>query len=384
MRVLHVIDHMGLGGQQRLVQDLAETHAPDMELTVWALRRGDLPGIPERLTAAGVPYRALGITRGNPLGLVWFRSLLRQAGPDVLHLHLEYSTLIGTSAALSLGEPRPLLVASVANDPHRQALIHRCAGRLLAPCIDLHLTISRGLRDAVLRAYGPRLRHVENVTPGVDLSRFDGPPLDAGTVAQYRRGARRVVGTVARLAAQKAIHVLLEATPLLLRDDPATRVLIVGDGPLRTTLEHRARGLGISHAVTFAGYQEDVASAYGAMDVFVLPSRDEGYGLVFLEAMAMGVPVVGTRVVGTTDAVEDGVTGLLVPYDDAPALAQAVLRILGDPELARRLRGTAAERVRRGFARERWTAQVEALYRDLEEERRTGGAGAANLLPRHP
>lgn len=369
MRVLHLIDHMGLGGEQRIVQDLVETHAPDMELTVWALRRRDLPGAPERLAAAGVPYRALGLTRGNPLGLVGFRSLVRRERPDLLHLHLEYSTLIGTAAALSLGAPRPLLVASVVNDPHRQALIHRCGGRLLAPCIDLHLTISCSIRDAVLRAYGPRTGRVENVGPGIELSRFDGSSVDAGSVAGYRRSARRVVGTVARLATQKAIHVLLEATPLLLRDDPATRVLIVGDGPLRATLEDRARRLGISQAVTFAGYQEDVASAYAAMDVFVLPSRDEGYGLVFLEAMAMGVPVVGTRVVGTTDAVEDGVTGLLVPYADAPALARAVLRILGDPELTRRLRGTAAERVR-DFSRERSTGRVEALYRDLAEARR--------------
>jgi glycosyltransferase involved in cell wall biosynthesis len=375
VRVVHVIDHMGMGGEQRLVCDLVEARAPDMEITVCALRRRDLPGVRERLTGAGVPYRALGIDRGNPLELVRFRSLLRHTRPDVLHLHLEYSTLLGAAAALSLGAPRPLLVASVANDPHRQALIHRWAGRLLAPWIDIHLTVSRGLADAVLRAYGPRPKRVESLAPGIDLSRFDGVPPNASTVAGYRRGARRVVGTIARLAAQKAIHVLLDATPLLLRDDPATRLLIVGDGPLRAALEHRARELGISHAVTFAGYQEDVVSAYGAMDVFVLPSRDEGYGLVFLEAMAMGVPVVGTRVIGTTDAVEDGVTGLLVPYNDAPALAQAVLRILGDPELACRLRGTAAERVRRGFSRERWTAQVEALYRDLRAARRYPASG---------
>ncbi len=127
----------------------------------------------------------------------------------------------------------------------------------------------------------------------------------------------------------------------------------------------RARRLGIAGAVTFAGYQEDVASAYAAMDVFVLPSRDEGYGIVFLEAMAMGVPVVGTRVVGSMEAVEDGVTGLLVPYGDAAALAEAVLRLFASPELSHRLCAVAADRVRRRFSRERSVAQTEALYRGL-------------------
>ncbi len=374
MRVLHLIDHMGLGGEQHLVLDLVGAHAPDMKYSTWALRRKDLPGVAERFAAADVPYRALGLTRSNPLGALALRSLLRQARPDLLHLHLEASTLIGTVTALSFAPPRPLLVASVANDPHQQAFVHRWAGRLLAPYIDLHLTSSRGIHDAVLDAYARRTRRVEIVGPGIDLVRFDRSRVNPARVAEYRGGARRLVGTVARLATQKAMHVLLDATPLLLREDPDTRVLIVGDGPLRATLVDHARRLGIAHAVSFAGYQEDVGSAYAAMDAFVLPSRDEGFGLVFLEAMAMGVPVVGTRVIGTTDAVQDGVTGLLIPYGDAPALAKAVLQLLGDPELAQRLRVTAAERVRRCFSREQAAARIEHLYRELAEERRKNAA----------
>jgi glycosyltransferase involved in cell wall biosynthesis len=362
---------MGLGGEQRILLDLVETRAADMELAVRALRRRDLPGIPERMAAAGVSYGALGLTRGRPLGMRSLRALVRRAQPDLVHLHLEYSTLIGTLTVLSLPAPRPLLVASVANDPHRQALMHRYGGRLLAPRIDLHIANSGGIRDAMRQAYGGRTRRVEIVAPGIDLCRFDGSRVDPQRVSQYRRGAGRLIGTVARLAPQKAIHVLLEATPLLLREDPDTRVLIVGDGPLRGVLERQAGRLGVAHAVTFAGYQEDVAAVYHAMDVFVLPSRDEGYGLVFLEAMAAGVPIVGTRVIGSADAVEDGVTGLLVPYADAPALAHAVLRILGEPALAGRLRAAAAERVPR-FSREAATARVEGLYRDLAEQRRAG------------
>ena len=369
MKVLHVIDHMGLGGEQRVVQDLAVMRAPDVEATVWSLRSHELPGTADRMATAGVSYHTLGFSSSNPFAPAAFRGRLRDARPDVLHLHLEYSTLIGALAALSLPAPRPILVASVANDPYRQGVFHRWAGRRLAPSIDLHVTHSRGIHDSVLRAYARRPRRVECVSLGIDLGRFERSLASPERVAGYRRGAGRVVGTIGRLVPQKAIHVLLDATPALLQDDPATRVLVVGDGPLRGALEAQASRLGIAHAVEFAGYQEDVVSAYAAMDVFVLPSRDEGFGLVFLEAMAVGVPVIGTRVIGSEDAVEDGTTGLLVPYADAPALAQAIRRLLDDAELRCRLRDTAAERVRRSCSREQFAAQVEAVYRGLMQRR---------------
>jgi glycosyltransferase involved in cell wall biosynthesis len=379
VKVLHIIDHMGLGGEQRVVQDLCFMHGPEVEPLAWSLRSHELPGTPERMAAAGVAYRTFGLAASNPLPALGIRRALRETGPDVLHLHLEASTLVGALAAFSLA-PRPLLVASVANDPYRQIGFHRWAGRRLARSMDLHITHSRGIRDSVLRAYAGRPRRVEVVSLGIDLDRFRRDLADPTRVAGYRGGAAPVVGAIGRLVPQKAMHVLIAATPALLEAHPALRVLIVGDGPLRADLEAQAARLGVAHAVRFAGYQDDVVSAYAAMDVFVLPSRDEGFGLVFLEAMAVGVPVVGTRVIGSEDAVEDGVTGLLVPYADPAALAAAVRGILASPDLAGRLRDTAAERVRRVYSREQCAARVEELYRELLEAR-TAGPLAPALRP---
>jgi len=376
VKVLHIIDHMGLGGEQRVVQDLCFMHGPEVEPMAWSLRSHELPGTAERLAAARVPYRTLGLSARNPLRALGIRRALRETGPDVLHLHLEASTLVGALAALSLA-PRPLLVASVANDPYRQNGYHRWAGRRLAASMDLHITHSRGIRDSVLRAYAGRPRRLEVVSLGIDLDRFRRDRADPARVAEYRGGSAPVVGAIGRLVPQKAMHVLVDATPALLEAHPGLRVLIVGDGPLRADLEAQAARLGVAGAIRFAGYQEDVVSAYAAMDVFVLPSRDEGFGLVFLEAMAVGVPVVGTRVIGSEDAVEDGVTGLLVPYADPAALAGAVRGILASPDLARRLRDTAAERVRRVYTREQCALRVEELYRELLQARTVGPTAPA-------
>lgn len=371
MRVVHLIDHMGMGGEQVVVLDHVETRGPGIEPEVWSLSARVLPSARERLRAAGTPFSTLALSKLDARAPFRLRSRLARARADVLHLHLEFSGTFGAAAALSLGSARPLLVASVANDPiQRYSPPHRIAGRLMAPRVDAHVAISPSIARSIRAAYGARARRVEVIPPSLDLRRFEAPSIDPARVAGLRGGATRVVGGVGRLGEQKAFHVLLDAVPRLLAAEPRTRVLIVGDGPQRGALEARARRLGVDRAVTFTGYLADPLPAYRALDAFVLPSLDEGFGIVFLEAMAMGVPVIGTRVVGSVDAVEDGVTGLLVPAGDPSALAEAVLRVLSDSELARRLATTAAARVRERHARELATARTEALYRELAQARR--------------
>ena len=157
--------------------------------------------------------------------------------------------------------------------------------------------------------------------------------------------------------------------PRLLDDEPSTRLLIVGDGPLKPHLEETSRRLGIAAAVDFTGYLSDVASAYAAMDVFVLPSRYEGMPIALLEVMAMGIPVVGTRVDGIADLIEDAGTGLLVPYGDPQALSSAVLRLLSDAALRERICSNARFVVRRDHIRDRMAARFEALYAELCADR---------------
>jgi glycosyltransferase involved in cell wall biosynthesis len=288
--------------------------------------------------------------------------------PDIVHTHLDTSNAVGTIVALTLGRTRPRVVCQIENDPAQHyGPIQRWLLYFVAPWVDAHVVIAPSLARAVRPTLEGRARRVELIRPGIDLARFDSPPSDGRLVAELRAEATRVVGTVGRLAGQKAIDVLLEATPNLIASDPGTRVLIVGGGPDLAALESRAQRLGIADAVTFAGYRDDVELAYQAMDVFVLPSRHEGFGLVFVEAMAAGVPVVGTRVVGSVDAVRDGETGLLVAPGDPADLARAVLRLFSEPELRRRLVERGRAWVRRECSRDRMSARTERLYEELLE-----------------
>jgi glycosyltransferase involved in cell wall biosynthesis len=184
---------------------------------------------------------------------------------------------------------------------------------------------------------------------GIDLERFD-------VARRTRPGA--VIGNVARLAEQKGQSTLIKAAPLVLRERPEARFVLVGDGELRADLERLADGLPIE----FRGRRDDVPALLAEFDVFAFPSLFEGLCLAVIEAHAEGVPVEATPVGGIRETVVDGETGLLVPTQDAPALAAAILRLLGDRDLAERLATEARRRVRERFSLERMVRETLALY----------------------
>lgn len=367
MKVVHLIDHMGLGGSQALLVDLLETRSPGVDADVVTLNDGILPEWDHRLREAGVRPEAVDLRRGGPVALARLRSLLAERRPDVLHTHLDVSNCLGALYTLALRRSRPRLVLTLENDPFlHYALPLRLALRALVPRADACVVISKSLRERA----GPllkRARSLDVIAPGIDLDRFKPDAADREEAARLRQGATCVVGSVGRLTRQKGFDVLIDAMPELLSADPQMRVLIVGEGRERSALEARARRHGVEHALVMPGYMADPRVAFAAMDVFVAPSRHEGFGLVFLEAMAMGVPVVGTRVTGSVDAVEDGRTGVLAPPEDSRALARTILELLADPDRRRELVTTATHWVREHASRRRVTERTEALYTELCE-----------------
>ncbi len=178
-----------------------------------------------------------------------------------------------------------------------------------------------------------------------------------------------------RLAAQKSVETLLSAVDLLQHVRPAVRTLIVGEGPLRSRLEETARAYRLfeDRRVSFLGHRDDVPRLLAAADLLVLPSLYEGLPNVVLEAMRFRKPVVATAAPGTTEVVEDGVTGLLVPLRDPPALTRAIQRVIDDPGLANQLGAAGRTRVEAEFGVNLMIERFAALYEQLA---RTKGIAA--------
>ncbi len=171
-----------------------------------------------------------------------------------------------------------------------------------------------------------------------------------------------VVGTVGRLAPEKGQRFFLQAAVEVRRTVPGTKFLIVGEGPLRVQLEGLAAQLGLSDDVVFMGFREDVVDLLRVMDVFALPSLDEGFSIALLEAMATGLPIVASSVGGTSETIVDGDNGLVVPAGDSHALAHAIQSLLCDEPRRRRLGAHARASVETNHTSAKmWQSMVELI-----------------------
>jgi glycosyltransferase involved in cell wall biosynthesis len=223
---------------------------------------------------------------------------------------------------------------------------------LLSRLTDRFVCVSRdGLTRAVAQGV-PRAK-AALLWNGIDLGRF----RPTGPVP----GGPAVV--VARLSPEKDVANFVRAAALLRDQEPAFRGLVAGDGPCRDDLRRESADRRLGGVLEYLGVVRDVPPLLARAGVFVLPSLAEGISLTLLEAMACGLPVVATAVGGTPEAVEDGVTGLLVPAADPAALAAAVRRVWRDPELGRRLGAAGRRRAERHFDVARLARSYEALYR---------------------
>jgi glycosyltransferase involved in cell wall biosynthesis len=171
-----------------------------------------------------------------------------------------------------------------------------------------------------------------------------------------------VIGVVGRLHPQKGHVYLIDAAVQIVKEFPDTKFVFAGDGDLRHELEERIKARQLEKHFLFVGYRMDIANVMSSFDIFVLPSLYEGLPNVVLEAMASGKPVVATSVDGTVEAVVDGETGYLVQPTDVEALQKALLRLLGDRELARKMGKKGRERVEQIFSLEKQVRSFEELY----------------------
>jgi phosphatidylinositol alpha-1,6-mannosyltransferase len=216
---------------------------------------------------------------------------------------------------------------------------------------DAVVAVSRFTRDTLIGGFDVPPEKIELVSNGVDLTRFIPRPRAENLVARYKLQGRRVLLTVSRIYARKGMDRVIESLPAVLREVPDLVYLIVGEGSYRPALESLVALHDLGEHVRFAGSVpgHELADHYSLGDVFIMANREmpdgetEGFGLVFLEANACGLPVIAGRAGGSVDAVTDQVNGLLVDGDDPVAIAAAIIRMFEDDVLRDRLRAGGTE-----------------------------------------
>lgn len=311
----------------------------------------------------------------------WWRiyRVLRAFRPDIVHTHTAKAGALGRLAALAYNATRGKRRARLVHTYHGHVLegyfnktstaIFAAIERWLARRTDVLIAISSRVRHDLCETYRIASDAKIRLVPlGFDLKPFAAIDDEARVRARAVLGissGRHVVTTVGRLTEIKQPHLFLEMAARVASRDPDVEFLIVGDGDLRPRLEALARARGIDTRVSFLGWRTDLTTIYGATDVFVLTSRNEGTPVALIEAMASAVPGVSTDVGGVRDVIINDEVGRLVSTDAPEPIAEAVTDLLASAPRRRAMGVRAREAVLPRFQLERLLADMAALYDGL-------------------
>jgi len=279
---------------------------------------------------------------------------LENAVPDLIHIQSRSVLTQGCWLARTLKRPFILTVHDYLSPYERLRIDWQWCRHVIA------------VSESVKRDFSSRLSvppgRLTVIPSGVDPPVIPdlAPPLDAGHVP--------VVGTAGPLEAVKGLPFFLGAAQKVLATGRDVEFLVAGAGPEEANLRRLARELNIAHKVTFVPYLHDFTESLAAMDIFCLPSLQQGLGTIMLEAMALGRPVIASRVGGVYSVVHDRETGLLVPPSDSSQLADRILELLNDPVRARAIGEAARQMVRRDFSLQKMVEQTADVYRSVLAE----------------
>jgi sugar transferase (PEP-CTERM/EpsH1 system associated) len=328
--IVHIVHRFDTGGMENGMVNLFNTLSPERyRHTVVALT--DFSEFRQRITAQPVEFHALHRAPGHGLGwAVRLWRLLRQLKPDLVHtrnlaaLEAQFvAAAAGIRATVHGEHGRDVF------DLYGQNWKYNLLRRAARPLVSNYIAVSRDLETWLRVAIRVPPRKLHQIYNGVDSAKFR-PRV--GPRPGYAHPESIVFGSVGRMVEVKDYPTLTRAFIQLVHQQPEraarARLVIVGDGPARTTCLDLLQAAGLAHLAWLPGERHDIAEIMQALDVFVLPSKNEGISNTILEALASGLPVIATAVGGNVELVEPGVNGVLVQPGDVAGMAQALLGYL--------------------------------------------------------
>jgi glycosyltransferase involved in cell wall biosynthesis len=390
--ILLVINGTDFGGTESALLQLAEK----------LMRRGHgvhvlsikPPGrIAEIMRGQGIPVSTLGmdekVTSWNLLSGSWrMARMLRRGSYSVVHSFLPRANIMSRIANRFTSPRIPHLSSERSTDFRRSRLVQRL-NRHTSRWTDLVLAVTPAVQRMVVERDGLDPAKVVLLQNGIDIERVDRRPRAGVREELGLEGKTTLIGSAGRLIQDKGHAYLIQAFARIASGRPSLHLVLAGDGPENGRLRTIAREAGMEGRVHFLGYRDDVIGILKDMDIFVLPSLEEGISVVLLEAMACGLPIIATEVGGIPGVITHGETGLLVPPAEQwageaggpsvpdrgagsarelaqrgiSALERALERVIDDRVFSRRLGQAGRARVESEFSIERVVSRVEECYR---------------------
>lgn len=395
IKVVHVVHSLGNGdGIAQVVFSLVSNMNKErFDASVCCLVRGGI--FAEQMKKAGIEVVILNARSevslravfSNIPAIVKLVYLLRRKKIDVLHAHEFFPGTVGRVAAIIARVPTRVLMLH--NIDYWKKWPHRLVDKILARFTDRIITNSRAVKGDVCIKSGVPEEKIVIIHNGIDLKRFSHtpspfPPPQGGRVRvgggnglRHELGIENgeyIIGTVGRWAKQKGYQYLIEASRIVRSVRKDIRFVIVGGDahhPSESVKDELFRlndSLNEDDRVIFTGYRRDTPKIFSIFDVFVFPSLWEGFGLALVEAMTMGKPIIASDIVPISEIVKHRQTGLLVPCGDAGAIANAVIDLIDNKEMAEAMGRSGRKRAENFFSVEGMTKKYEELYQSFSRD----------------
>jgi glycosyltransferase involved in cell wall biosynthesis len=374
IKVAHIVNRLGFGGVSVVAYHLLKAlPAERYELFLYCLKKEIV--LPEVRESQVEKFQKLGVTVSFPdrdkrkfyvVGDLC-RWILRNRF-DILHTHSYNPNIYGRLSGVLYKDIKIIGHYHNYYENKWDADNSIIFDQLLAQSSDQLISCSKSVRDHVSEKLGIPPEKIEVILYGSDQNRFKVryDPVEVKKELNIPRD-RNVVGIIGRISEQKAQDDFIKAAKLIKDAVPDTVFLIVGqtdDDLLVNRLKDLAVSLGIDRDIIYTGYISDVPKVYSALDILVVPSRWEGFGLILVEAMASGKPIVATNVGPIPEVVISDETALLVPPSSPPSIASSVISLLNNPGRAREMGQRGVERAKM-FSWERAGRQLDLLYKKL-------------------
>jgi glycosyltransferase involved in cell wall biosynthesis len=362
-KVVYIVEDLEIGGLERVIASIAlGLDRTKYEVAVWCLVRGG--EIAEELIGKGVWVRILAMhSYHNPFQIVALSRAIRKSKMDIIHTHGYFGSTLGRLAAIVA--KTPIIIAHVHSTYYGLKRRHLLIEKLLSIFTDRIVCVSQAVRRFVVEVEGIEQKKTSLVYNGV----LEPSPREVDSDNNITRKSLGfeekdiVVVTVASLTRHKGHQVLIDAAGVVLKRHGNVRFLIVGDGPLRNELESYVKEMGLSSKVVFAGQRKDVFPFLKLADLFALASNErEGLGIALIEAMAEGLPVIGTRLGGIPEVIDDRVNGLLVTPGSSHELADALEGLIMDKALREKMGKNGRQIYERKFTADKMIWEIQCLY----------------------
>ena len=372
--LLYVFDNMEFGGGERVfAQIINRLSIERYRIIVACLPTG---AFIEKIKGSRVQIKSVDMRkRFNPGVIFQLVDLMKREKVDIVHSQGARADFFARMAAKLAGAPIvvstvPMPVEGFDVNPLRK-LIYMAFNRFSERFVDRFMVVSDALEKMLIEKHGIEPQRVVKIYNGIEKDEYCIPDKE---IACRRSRFRKefglgddvpVVVAIGRLVWQKGFEYFIEAVHDVLKEIPEAMFFIVGEGELKDELKVKSKMLKLEEKIIFTGFRNDIKDVLASVDIFVMPSLLEGLPVVLLEAMAMMKPIVATKIEGIIEALENGVTGLLVSPKDPQILSEAIVDLIIHKDKARQMGLAARKVVEERFGVNIMVQKVEGVYEEL-------------------